>query len=569
MAHKIIQTGCLFLALLCFGIVRAEDATAGLYVCTGSDGIRNIVNKPTGKQCVAYQKGILRQKNTPPVPKKTPVPISHKTSEILTVGAKKPDATGKPAQKKTPAEILRDSTTVNPQEKTSPVLFPPAAGFSGNSGGEIYRLLGFVPPPRPAVITPAKAVPAENAEPAKPLPAKIKNKNETATAQIWVCAQADGTPVIVESDKPLQECQPLGRKAQASDKATAPPPSLPHRGKPLVSNNDDTTGSGEIALTDSPPQDIYKCFDKQGKPNFVGANQRSQFLHCRFFSRSFAGVHTDFIRKTTGEKKNLLSLAAAGVQQKKQYDDGPGLHCIGAGSITFHGQSRHFNCATRSFDYTPGTSGGNIRLGNQQASVAAHNLDYMNTRGSCGGTITSENGRVFHLEPTKDCPQAIIIQARRMLSNIEKQLNIPTSGAFRQRQRTLAAQINQIAGEVGIDPYLVHAIISAESAYKYRAVSHAGARGLMQLMPATARRFGVNNTFHTGENIRGGATYLKWLLDYFNGNIELAIAGYNAGEGNVKKYGNKIPPFIETRAYVPKVLQYYRRYRNHPSEIGL
>ena len=93
--------------------------------------------------------------------------------------------------------------------------------------------------------------------------------------------------------------------------------------------------------------------------------------------------------------------------------------------------------------------------------------------------------------------------------------------------------------------------------------------GLMQLMPGTARRFGVTDAYNTGQNITGGATYLKWLLNEFDGDMQLAAAGYNAGEGNVRKYGRKIPPFIETRAYVPKVMEYYRRYKANPSEIGL
>ncbi|EHM53343.1 lytic transglycosylase domain-containing protein [Cardiobacterium valvarum] len=147
------------------------------------------------------------------------------------------------------------------------------------------------------------------------------------------------------------------------------------------------------------------------------------------------------------------------------------------------------------------------------------------------------------------------------------QLNI--SGSFQTRQRQLSAMINKIAREVGVDPFFVHAIISAESAYKPGAKSHAGAMGLMQLMPGTARRFNVSSPFVPEQNVRGGATYLKWLLKEFGGDMQLAAAGYNAGEGNVRKYGRKIPPFIETRAYVPKVMAYYKRYRANPHEIGL
>ena len=99
----------------------------------------------------------------------------------------------------------------------------------------------------------------------------------------------------------------------------------------------------------------------------------------------------------------------------------------------------------------------------------------------------------------------------------------------------------------------------AESAFKVSAKSHKGATGLMQLMPATARRFGVKNIWSPMENILGGVKYLSWLSREFNGNISLVAAGYNAGEGAVKRY-NGIPPYKETRGYVSKVIFLRRLY---------
>ena len=105
---------------------------------------------------------------------------------------------------------------------------------------------------------------------------------------------------------------------------------------------------------------------------------------------------------------------------------------------------------------------------------------------------------------------------------------------------------------------LICGVILQESGGNPRARSHCGARGLMQLMPATARRFGVKNSYDPEQNIEGGVKYLRFLIDRFKGDLELVCAGYNAGEGNVAKYGNKIPPFRETRNYVPAVLGYTR-----------
>jgi soluble lytic murein transglycosylase-like protein len=131
---------------------------------------------------------------------------------------------------------------------------------------------------------------------------------------------------------------------------------------------------------------------------------------------------------------------------------------------------------------------------------------------------------------------------------------LPTTIATRRAR--YAALIEAEATRQGVDPELVHAVIRAESSYRPRAESPAGARGLMQLMPATARRFGVTDRWSPAENIRGGIAYLKFLIKHFDGDLSLVLAAYNAGEGAVAKFGNQIPPYRETRQYVRRVLGY-------------
>lgn len=111
----------------------------------------------------------------------------------------------------------------------------------------------------------------------------------------------------------------------------------------------------------------------------------------------------------------------------------------------------------------------------------------------------------------------------------------------------------------GVDPYLIFCLMSQESSFVARATSHKGAQGLMQLMPGTAARYGVTNPYDVEQNIKGGTRYLKDLLKMFNGRVDLALAGYNAGEGAVMKYGNKIPPYDETRNYVRLILKRYTK----------
>ena len=121
--------------------------------------------------------------------------------------------------------------------------------------------------------------------------------------------------------------------------------------------------------------------------------------------------------------------------------------------------------------------------------------------------------------------------------------------------------IKKAAERYEIDPALVKAVIMAESNYNPRAISKVGARGLMQLMPATAEALGVEDCFNPEHNIHGGVRYLRQLLDRFDGDIELALAAYNAGSRKVRKY-NGIPPFRATQIYIEKVSAYYERYKN-------
>jgi soluble lytic murein transglycosylase-like protein len=114
--------------------------------------------------------------------------------------------------------------------------------------------------------------------------------------------------------------------------------------------------------------------------------------------------------------------------------------------------------------------------------------------------------------------------------------------------------IESVAGTMNVAPRLIHAVISAESNYDPKAVSPRGAIGLMQLMPATARRFGVNDAFVEKDNLLAGASYLKWLMGYFGGDVELVLAAYNAGEQAVVKAGRKVPPYPETQAYVRRIM---------------
>jgi hypothetical protein len=137
-----------------------------------------------------------------------------------------------------------------------------------------------------------------------------------------------------------------------------------------------------------------------------------------------------------------------------------------------------------------------------------------------------------------------------------------TTGSWKERgwstgNASFDALIRENGARYGVDPYLIFCVMEQESQFKPRVVSPKGARGLMQLMPGTAAHFGVRRPFDPGENIMGGTKYLKQLLENFNGRVDLVLAGYNAGEGAVMKYGRNVPPYKETRNYVKRISQRY------------
>lgn len=133
---------------------------------------------------------------------------------------------------------------------------------------------------------------------------------------------------------------------------------------------------------------------------------------------------------------------------------------------------------------------------------------------------------------------------------------------FTTGDATIDSHIVASSARYKIDPLLIYAQMHQESSFKLKATSYKGARGLMQLMPATAIRMGVTDIYNPKQNIEGGIKYMRWLLDKFGGDVALALAGYNAGEGAVMKYGNQIPPYRETQEYVRRISARYNSITN-------
>jgi len=146
------------------------------------------------------------------------------------------------------------------------------------------------------------------------------------------------------------------------------------------------------------------------------------------------------------------------------------------------------------------------------------------------------------------------------VSSITHPTNINWAGSlsgFTTGNPTVDGYILDSGRRNSVDPLLLYAIMHQESTFKPRAMSYKGARGLMQLMPGTALRFGVTSIWDPKQNIEGGTRYMRFLLDKFDNNVQLALAGYNAGEGAVMKYGYRIPPYSETQEYVRRISRRY------------
>ena len=149
--------------------------------------------------------------------------------------------------------------------------------------------------------------------------------------------------------------------------------------------------------------------------------------------------------------------------------------------------------------------------------------------------------------------------APALTADVGAAMNSPSNIAWTTRNSRIDGLIRQYGTQYGVDPYLIYCLMSQESSFIASATSYKGAQGLMQLMPGTAARYGVTNPYDVAQNIKGGTRYLKDLLKMFNGRVDLALAGYNAGEGAVMKYGNSIPPYSETRNYVRLILKRYTK----------
>jgi len=185
--------------------------------------------------------------------------------------------------------------------------------------------------------------------------------------------------------------------------------------------------------------------------------------------------------------------------------------------------------------------------------VSADVYKYVDAKGNTYFTDSPLRGSKYKLAWKRES-RGLIKENKQRLASLSPKKG--SSEGLERRRARFERLIAANARRYNLAPELLHAVIRAESAYDHTAVSSAGAQGLMQLMPGTAARYGVTDSFNPVDNIRGGAAYLRDLLDLFDQDLVLALAGYNAGENAVIKHGRRIPPYDETQNYVRKVLRH-------------
>jgi len=175
-------------------------------------------------------------------------------------------------------------------------------------------------------------------------------------------------------------------------------------------------------------------------------------------------------------------------------------------------------------------------------------------------TFTDASGVTHFTNVPSDPRYAGMVRAPHRLSAYK---SVKTSSGYLTASDRYAPLVQKAAREHSLDQALLRAMIATESGFDPHAVSSKGAVGLMQLMPETARRYGVRDLYDPAENIQGGAKYLRDLMRKFNNDLSLTLAAYNAGEDAIIQYGNRIPPYRETLQYVPRVLTLYRQYQRN------
>ena len=174
---------------------------------------------------------------------------------------------------------------------------------------------------------------------------------------------------------------------------------------------------------------------------------------------------------------------------------------------------------------------------------------------------TADDGTVSLSNVPTDARYTVLIATPKPTDAAAPVAALPRKQASLSRKAGFDQLVDEVSRTYGLESALLHAVISVESSYNPKAVSKKGAAGLMQLMPQTAKRYGVIDSLDPLQNLSGGAQYLRDLLRMFNNDVSLALAAYNAGEQAVMKHGNRIPPYRETLNYVPKVLDFYQRYQ--------